>query len=171
MSILPESTHGLGDVPRFQTVPREERTALPGQLWWGVVHRDGQTCQWCHLRAAPDALEVDHIIPYSAGGLDNTTNLRTLCISCNQNRSNFATWEWCRPRPVVATCQGATDEMSDSRVTVYCLGHRRLESVPEYFAQTFELARSLGRDVPKRPADPVSYPTRAAWLPDMPEMV
>lgn len=144
----------MGEVPRFESVPREERSPLPGHLWWGVVHRDDQTCQWCRLRAAPSALQVDHIIPYSAGGMDNTPNLRTLCAPCNGSRSNFATWEWSRPRPVIATC----------------LVHRRLESIPDYFAQSFELARTLGRPVPDRPADPVDYPT-ATWLPDLPGMI
>lgn len=163
--------HGLGSVDRHPKVWRPERTPLPGHLWWGVVHRDDQTCQWCSVKAAPDALEVDHILPHSAGGLDNTTNLRTLCRPCNRNRSNFATYEWKRHLPVVATCQGAHEESSGDRVTVYCLGHRRVESVPDYFAQAYELARTLGREVPNRPADPIAYPIAGpAWLPEMGEI-
>lgn len=124
--------HGMGEVERHPYIQREERTPLPGAMWWAVVRRDDYTCQWCHMRSTnPEDLEVDHVIPYSAGGLDHTPNLRVLCVSCNQRRSNFATWEWQRPRPIVASCQGTTAEASQNRVTVFCVGHGALESVPD----------------------------------------
>ena len=162
--------HGMGDVPRYARTEREDRTSLPGHLWWGIVHRDDFTCQWCHHISADHAgLQVDHITPYSAGGFDNSPNLRTLCVRCNQTRSNFETWEWCRPRAVVATCNGVAGESAADRVTVYCLAHRRVESLPDYYAQAHELAYTLGRPTPRRPADPIT-PHAGAFTLDLPEL-
>jgi hypothetical protein len=55
-----------------------------------VYRRDGYTCCWCHNHIATclDPLEIDHIIPWSAGGTNATDNLRTLCALCNTQRSN-----------------------------------------------------------------------------------
>lgn len=78
----------------------------PEVLWpirRAVAMRDHMVCRRCH---SPEFthLGVDHIIPWSAGGPDITTNLRLLCQHCNQERSNRidrderevlpATW-WC----------------------------------------------------------------------------
>lgn len=52
-----------------------------------VLRRDRCQCVWCGNQGL---LEVDHIIPWSAGGSDDMDNLRTLCQRCNQERSNFA---------------------------------------------------------------------------------
>jgi 5-methylcytosine-specific restriction endonuclease McrA len=44
-----------------------------------VLARDGWTCQQCGARAT----DADHIIPRSAGGLDDLANLRSLCGRCH----------------------------------------------------------------------------------------
>lgn len=51
-----------------------------------VLRRDRCQCVFC---GKSGRLEVDHIIPWSAGGTDDMDNLRTLCQDCNQDRSNF----------------------------------------------------------------------------------
>jgi hypothetical protein len=51
-----------------------------------VYKRDNFSCRWCGTQAG---LELDHIIPWSAGGADTLDNLRTLCHGCNTYRSNF----------------------------------------------------------------------------------
>lgn len=51
-----------------------------------VLRRDRYQCVFC---GHGGRLEVDHIIPWSAGGSDDPDNLRTLCHRCNQTRSNF----------------------------------------------------------------------------------
>ena len=48
--------------------------------------RDGYSCVLCGSRGP---LEVDHITPLAAGGQDITTNMRTLCRSCNQARNRW----------------------------------------------------------------------------------
>jgi len=39
-------------------------------------------------RTTPTHLQLDHIVPWSAGGSDRSSNLRTLCNVCNEQRSN-----------------------------------------------------------------------------------
>lgn len=51
-----------------------------------VLRRDRCCCVFC---GSEGRLEIDHIIPWSAGGSDDMDNLRTLCHDCNQARSNY----------------------------------------------------------------------------------
>lgn len=55
--------------------------------------RDGFTCAYCgrDLRNA-DARDVtlDHLLPRSAGGSNEATNLITACLRCNSQRGNKA---------------------------------------------------------------------------------
>lgn len=68
-----------------------ERTGEREPIIWpvrrAVAMRDDFTCQRCH-RSDGMRAELDHIIPWSAGGGDDSTNLRYLCYECNQERSN-----------------------------------------------------------------------------------
>lgn len=70
------------------------------QLRNEILERNGYTCQLCGGGAGdPDPfnpnrkvrLHIDHIIPKSQGGRDDKNNLRVLCSSCNQGRSNIQT--------------------------------------------------------------------------------
>lgn len=45
--------------------------------------RDGWVCLHC---GSPDDLTLDHVIPWSVGGSDETNNLQTLCRSCNARK-------------------------------------------------------------------------------------
>lgn len=91
---------GLAHIPTFldhQVVnPRELKSKLPdpftggvdqGGSWYQkrktVIERDGGACVRC---GSTDNLTVDHILPQSAGGNDEYTNLRTLCDTCNKKR-------------------------------------------------------------------------------------
>lgn len=87
--------------PVVRTGPRRQLAYL---VRLAVGRRDGFTCRVCHT-SCPENYEADHIVPWSAGGDDDTTNLRVLCVEHNQERSNFmddahrrlpyaATW-WC----------------------------------------------------------------------------
>jgi hypothetical protein len=61
----------------------------PG-IWWAVLARDGWRCCSCGRSAKVEGiiLEVDHILPRSKGGTDDTENLQTLCRKCNIGKSN-----------------------------------------------------------------------------------
>lgn len=73
-----------GRYPVFRTRYTEAR--LPIHFRSAVLRRDNYRCVFC---GSSCRLEVDHIIPWSAGGSDDIDNLRTLCHWCNVDRSNF----------------------------------------------------------------------------------
>jgi hypothetical protein len=70
---------------RHPVIRRGEREPISDGTRLAVKMRDGFACVWCFSK---HELQLDHIIPWSAGGSDETTNLRTLCASCNEHRSN-----------------------------------------------------------------------------------
>lgn len=91
-----------------RTGAREPINFLVRQL---VYRRDRWTCQACgatpfhvdeHRRSG--ALHLDHIVPWSAGGLDRSDNLRTLCGECNYERSNFVRKTDKPALPIVGIC-------------------------------------------------------------------
>jgi hypothetical protein len=51
-----------------------------------VLKRDGFQCVLCGASGKDAQLEIDHILPVSAGGKDNLENLRTLCFKCNRGK-------------------------------------------------------------------------------------
>lgn len=54
-----------------------------------IYIRDGFACAYCgtDLRtAAPADVTLDHLLPRSAGGKNDATNLVTACRSCNSSR-------------------------------------------------------------------------------------
>jgi hypothetical protein len=61
------------------------------RLRWRVLQRDRFTCCGCGASPAitPGVeLHVDHMIPWSKGGLTISENLRTLCSRCNLGKSD-----------------------------------------------------------------------------------
>src|SRR5262245_2864803 len=50
--------------------------------------RDDFTCQYCGRRSPDVVLEIDHIVPESAGGSDDIINLRTACWACNRGKAD-----------------------------------------------------------------------------------
>lgn len=58
-----------------------------------IYIRDGFTCAYCgrDLRnASPRDVTLDHLLPRSAGGTNEATNLITACLHCNSQRGNKA---------------------------------------------------------------------------------
>ena len=82
---------------RHPVIRTGERKPIPWHVRSAVWYRDHGRCEFCQARAG-DKWELDHIIPWSAGGSDDTTNLRVLCVQHNQDRSNFASHDDVRPR-------------------------------------------------------------------------
>lgn len=81
-----------------------EREPIPSATRIGVGRRDNFTCRYCHVDCW-DSYELDHIIPWSAGGSDKSDNLRVLCKRCNQDRSNFRDGtEERKPLPIAFWC-------------------------------------------------------------------
>jgi len=68
---------------------QREKRSIPLNLRYKVLHRDKSTCIKCGKTPLDGVkLHIDHIIPFSKGGLTVLNNLRTLCSECNIGRSN-----------------------------------------------------------------------------------
>jgi hypothetical protein len=94
--------------PRLR--PPEERAPLAGPVRLGVLLRDSFRCAHCGFSVRRELAEVDHIRPWSAGGSDFTSNLRTMCSPCNQARSNFIDADETPRLPVTFWCDGCVSE-------------------------------------------------------------
>ena len=100
---LPAAVRG-GLVPRDwrkrhrKRRPRgEQRSArLSAALKRVVIAADRRRCVGCHARLLVhvDHLEIDHVMPWSLGGLTTLFNCRALCKRCNLVKSNF--WRYRR---------------------------------------------------------------------------
>lgn len=65
------------------------RAPISSGLRFEILSRDNYTCQYCGANVQDGAkLELDHKIPYSAGGKDSYENLITSCKNCNLGKSN-----------------------------------------------------------------------------------
>jgi 5-methylcytosine-specific restriction endonuclease McrA len=56
-----------------------------------IYIRDGFACAYCGRSlkdAAPADITLDHLLPRSAGGSNDATNLVTACRSCNSSRQD-----------------------------------------------------------------------------------
>lgn len=53
-----------------------------------ILERDSYTCRFCGKRAPETELEVDHVMPRSKGGSDDTSNLVTACRDCNRGKGD-----------------------------------------------------------------------------------
>lgn len=84
--------------PVIRSGEREPINRLTRRL---IYLRDGHRCCLCDRRGL---LELDHIVPWSAGGADTSENLRSLCGRCNAERSNFRTEADAPAIPVTLAC-------------------------------------------------------------------
>ena len=57
----------------------------------------------CHLCGQPGADTADHLIPRSAGGLNQLENLRPAHATCNSKRQDMSLSEWFRRYPLATT--------------------------------------------------------------------
>lgn len=77
---------------RWPVVRTGERTPISWLIRLSVYLRDDYVCGRCGRSFDPDrlnGLHLDHLIPWSAGGSDDSNNLRALCADCNLRRSNW----------------------------------------------------------------------------------
>lgn len=79
-----EATGGFRLCTDLFKVHRDEpRATIPDRIRAAVLARDGHRCVQC---AATEDLTLDHIWPWSLGGLDTVENLRVLCRPCNSSK-------------------------------------------------------------------------------------
>jgi len=62
---------------------RKSAGYIPGTLRYDILKKAQFRCELCGISAEEKALEVYHIIPRNKGGSDDTSNLQSLCYSCN----------------------------------------------------------------------------------------
>jgi hypothetical protein len=76
---------------RYPVTRTGARSPIPSVVRVSVLRRDGAACRECGYGAHPHGrgMQLDHMLPWSAGGGDHSGNLRTLCARCNQRRSNW----------------------------------------------------------------------------------
>lgn len=77
---------------RWPVIRTGERAPIPWLIRLSVYLRDDYICATCGRSFEPDQLDglhLDHLIPWSAGGSDDSNNLRALCADCNLRRSNW----------------------------------------------------------------------------------
>ena len=60
-------------------------------LYPAIAERAGNRCEYCRAPELVfnDLFEVEHIVPVSQGGSDDTANLALACRSCNKYKSDF----------------------------------------------------------------------------------
>lgn len=67
-----------------ESASRTEIRRLPGAaLRFKVLRRDGFTCTYCGRGPPEVQLHVDHVVPFTAGGMTVIDNLKTACRDCN----------------------------------------------------------------------------------------
>jgi 5-methylcytosine-specific restriction endonuclease McrA len=63
-----------------------ERRGL--SLRFAILERDAFACRYCGRKPPEVELEVDHLVPRSAGGTDDPSNLVTACFDCNRGKKD-----------------------------------------------------------------------------------
>lgn len=67
-------------------------TRLPARLQSAVVARANGQCEYCRTQQViVIAMEIDHIVPESAGGLTTLDNLCLACPTCNDYKHDYQT--------------------------------------------------------------------------------
>lgn len=69
-------------------VPISQRRLFTSEEKAAVYFRDNKVCKKCDDPLKITECEIDHIIPFSRGGLTNLDNAQLLCIKCNRSKSN-----------------------------------------------------------------------------------
>jgi 5-methylcytosine-specific restriction endonuclease McrA len=83
------------------------RQALPATTRRAVLERDGSRCRYCGKRIPKGLVTIDHVMPVSQGGGDDTDNLVVACRSCNYSKGSNPPcgWEWLPKQSTVrCTC-------------------------------------------------------------------
>lgn len=64
--------------------------AVSKRLRFEILRRDNHACRYCGGAAPEVKLVVDHVVPVTLGGSDESTNLVTACQDCNSGKSASA---------------------------------------------------------------------------------
>jgi 5-methylcytosine-specific restriction endonuclease McrA len=79
-----EFCNGCGT--KLKMIPKNDSGAsryIPADVRKAVYERDGGKCVRC---GNTNALQYDHILPFSKGGASTVENLQLLCANCNSEK-------------------------------------------------------------------------------------
>jgi len=85
--VLADRLEGAGN----EEFPWRRKRRVPPEMRERVRRRDGGRCVRC---GSEEELTVDHVHPFSRGGLTVPRNLQLLCKSCNSSKSAHTMEEW-----------------------------------------------------------------------------
>jgi len=92
------------------------RKPLSKRLRFDIFERDKFCCQYCG-RMPPDVmLEVDHIIPVSKGGTNDSENMRTSCCDCNRGKATKIIGEVLSPVDSARRSQEALETVNTAKM-------------------------------------------------------
>ena len=85
----PSVTWRMPAVMRLRSMPRTQKRGLKFSRL-NVYQRDGFRCQYCGDKFPIESLSYDHVVPRSAGGRTDWTNIVTACKKCNCRKANHS---------------------------------------------------------------------------------
>jgi 5-methylcytosine-specific restriction endonuclease McrA len=83
----PSVTWKMPAVLRLKKMPRQRARGVRFSRG-NVYTRDGFRCQYCTTKCAERELTYDHVVPRSAGGRTEWTNIVAACKPCNNRKAN-----------------------------------------------------------------------------------
>ena len=61
---------------------KKRNKIIENEIRRSIIKRDGEICQYCGIHIE-DSITIDHIIPFSKNGTDDSSNLIICCKKCN----------------------------------------------------------------------------------------
>ena len=83
----PSVTWKMPAVLRLRRMPSQRKRGIKFSRL-NVYQRDGYRCQYCGHKFAIAELSYDHVVPRSAGGRTDWTNIVSACRPCNLRKAN-----------------------------------------------------------------------------------
>lgn len=78
----------LGGVKRCKSQRERSRRDQLKAYWL----KRGKSCAYCKTPLTEENITVDHIIPKSKNGSEDTENLAPCCLSCNRKKGDSLEW-------------------------------------------------------------------------------
>jgi hypothetical protein len=129
------------------------KPSVSSQMKEDIFKRDDFTCVYCGKKYPPDQLVLDHRIPLSEGGSDDSDNLATSCLQCHLKKADKVLDEYVRAAEAESRAKRAWSWMAIvittvalvASVIVVFTGDRPRSSLQlKMESRLTDLSRSLG---------------------------